>query len=336
MKAAFLTTLLLFASIFTLIAQNLIAVQNGGVPKFFTLLQEAVNNAQNGDTIFIPGGGFDGVTINKKIHLIGVGHHPDSTNVTARTIIPYISLESGADNGSLTGIYFPSTINIVYGNINTNINIIQNISGYSISRCYISKIYDGAIAANFTFNENIIGFLSINGSNISLNNNLIYNSLSVQYGLVKNNIFLFTNGNLYNCLVENNIFNSIFSYNSSSKSIFHNNVKYGVNGILSEYNIQGSGNFLDDVTLQSIFVNFDPTTMTSGEGVYKADFHLLPNSPYKNAGRDGTDIGIYGGAFPWKDGSIPSNPHFQTIKIGPKTDTNGSLNVKIKVAAQDH
>ena len=77
--------------------------------------------------------------------------------------------------------------------------------------------------------------------------------------------------------------------------------------------------------------------MRSGENVYRENFNLPSNSPYKNAGADGTDIGIYGGAFPWKEGSVPFNPHYQTIKIDPKTDpATGNLKVEIKVKAQDN
>jgi len=66
------------------------------------------------------------------------------------------------------------------------------------------------------------------------------------------------------------------------------------------------------------------------------DYHLKADSPGKNAGKDGTDIGIYGGSYPWKEGSLPFNPHYQKIQVAPKTDNQGNLNVNIMVKAQDH
>jgi hypothetical protein len=68
---------------------------------------------------------------------------------------------------------------------------------------------------------------------------------------------------------------------------------------------------------------------------YSDDYHLKSTSVGVNAGRDGTDIGIYGGAFPWKEGSLTFNPHYQRINISPTTDNNGNLNVNIKVEAQE-
>ena len=69
--------------------------------------------------------------------------------------------------------------------------------------------------------------------------------------------------------------------------------------------------------------------------IYTYNLHLRPNSPLHNAGTDGTDIGIYGGLFPWKEGSVPFNPHIQTKTIGNITDGNGNLQINIKVKAQD-
>ena len=119
------------------ISQNLIAVQNGGTTSFYSSLDSAVNNAQNGDTIYIPGGNYTiNDTINKRIHLVGSGIHPDSANVTSMTLISgysQIILDSGADNGSVTGIYFLYPMGDGY----PNIRLINTVTGYSISRCFI-------------------------------------------------------------------------------------------------------------------------------------------------------------------------------------------------------
>ena len=128
--------------------QNLIAVQNGGMPTFFTTLQIAVESAQSGDTIYLPGGSFEAINIGKKLHLVGVGHNPDSSKVTARTIIPSIGLSTGADNGSLSGIYFPYTINY-NGNTIPNVRVNQYIVGYTITRCYLSGFSDSGMASKY-------------------------------------------------------------------------------------------------------------------------------------------------------------------------------------------
>jgi len=160
------------------------------------------------------------------------------------------------------------------------------------------------------------------------------------------------------CILRNNIFfaDAICNYGcrypiKSNYSTFENNIFLGIG-----YNtkLTGSSNFstynnnlfvtsweppapsfaannLVSQPANSIFINQSGTSFS-----YSQDYHLQSTCPGKNAGTDGTDIGIYGGVFPWKEGSVPANPHFQSIKIGPKTDNSGNLNVKIKVAAQDH
>ena len=91
-----------------------------------------------------------------------------------------------------------------------------------------------------------------------------------------------------------------------------------------------SGN-IGNQSISSIFVNY-----AQGGFSYSDDYHLQATSLGKNGGIDGTDIGIYGGLFPWKDGSVPSNPHITVKNIATKTDNMGKLNVNVTVTAQDH
>ena len=332
MKTILLSAFLLLLVVSANFAQNLIAVQNGGTPKFYSVLDSAIIKSQNGDTIYLSAGSYliSGV-LEKCLHIVGNGCNPDSTFATGVTILSNLSLGSGSSNGSIIGTYISSTISIA-----------SNITGYTFSRCYLT----GGLKADFNIDNFVIkeckigsysncswcsGYNSINGSvsNIYLANNIIFNSIGSQGGVVKNNVFLqdccsgyCTITSVNNCLVENNIVRCTNGFGSNS--IFRNNINFGVNGVGS-YGNQGSNNLYSGLPIDSIFVN---TT--------SLDLHLRSGSPYHNAGTDGTDIGIYGGAFPWKEGSVPSNPHFQTVKIAPKTDANGSLNVNIKVKAQDN
>jgi hypothetical protein len=315
-------------------AQNLITVQHAGTPKFYTKLPDAITGALAGDTILIPGGGFDGITINKRLYLIGVGTNPDSTSVTARTSI---TLTTGADNGVITGISSQQ-------NIYTN----ADITGYTISRCNVAGIAQQAGTLNgFTISENIMNDLSINGGNHRVYNNIFTYVVSINNSIIRNNLFLFGNVtfnttalNADNCIIENNIL-EYDAYNGYSNftgdnNLLNNNTNVGANGLTGNNN-QGNNNFITTtpLTIKAIFPTYDANTI-NGDGIYKANFNLPAGSPYKNAGRDGTDIGIYGGVFPWKPGSVPSNPHFQSLKVAPQTDSSGNLKVQITVAAQSN
>jgi hypothetical protein len=323
-----LFTLLLCAAI-GVKAQNLIVVQHAGTPKFYTKLPDAITGALAGDTVYMPGGGFDGITINKKLYLIGVGHNPDSTSVTARTMVSSIQLDAGSDGGLITGI------------LSNLVVILNNVKNYTISRCNITsvgQIYPPSLATNFTFTENVISEFQLDNST-GLN---VYNNVFIDFfrtpinSTIKNNLFLSVNSSVSaaNCIFENNIFQQVGTCGGGN-NVFYNNINTGINGTDGSAN-QGSGNFLGGFVLSFIFQSYNASIISTTDAVYKQNFNLPLNSPYKNAGRDGTDIGIYGGAFPWKAGSIPFNPHFQSLKIAPKTDSSGNLKVQITVAAQNN
>lgn len=322
------------------IAQNLIAVQNGSTPTFFLQVDSAIIHSQNGDTIYIPGGTWSIYQpINKRLHMIGVGHNPDSTNATfPTTLIGNVTLAAGASNGSLTGVFLNGGIG------GTNVN------SYTVIRCRISFITLYQSNSNFTFIENIlegnIGYGASNGSatNCSFFNNIIAATFwsptsipDIINSIFKNNIFLFSTYVIWETtifsqysLFENNIFfNTTFGFgrvfNSTARNnLFVESISFPIGTNVGSNNIVGQAQ-------SSIFINQVGNVFS-----YAHDYHLQPTCPGKNAGRDGTDIGIYGGTFPWKAGSIPFNPHFQIFQIGATTDSTGNLNVNIKVAAQDH
>jgi hypothetical protein len=321
-------------------AQNLIAVQNGGAPAFYQQVDDAILNAHDGDTIYIPGGSWS-ITkpINKRLSIIGVGHNPDSTSATfSTTLTGSLTLAAGSSNGTLTGV---SLSGAIFG---TN----DPVNSYTVSRCRVNSIFLTASNNNFTFIENVVistvGSSSnyVNASNCSFFNNIfLAYFIAAPYiafinSIFKNNIFL-SSATCGTCVpiscqystLENNIFvrtsafvnvlNSEASNNMFCDASIPNGTNVGLNNIFS----QGQNSF---------FINYQFGNPFS----YTNDFHLKSNCPGKNAGTDGTDIGIYGGLYPWKEGSIPTNPHIQAIKVGPTTDADGNLKVIIKVKAQDN
>ncbi len=351
MKRKLLLSLLIILNSFYSFSQDLIAVQNGGTPTFYEDLQVAITNAQAGDTLYLPGRSYSiNATINKELHFVGVGHHPDFTSATNKTIIvsanisqPQIILDDGADGGSITGIYFANT-----GGSYPKVNIIikGSVFGYKISKNYLINGFGSEETGNpqsLLIYNNIIGFVGISssGSNNVVSNNIITNIRSAVLNcLVKNNIFLSGyDGMNYglrpsNSVVENNIFNfnSLYLASLEKNSIIKNNLNGGLNGV-NNYGTQGSGNFLGSEAelLENVFVNY-----TGSFDSQTSDLHLIISSPFANAGTDGTDLGIYGGAYPWQDGSVPFNPHIVTKQIAPVTDSNGNLQITIKVKAQDN
>lgn len=283
----------------------------------------------------------------KRIHIVGVGYNPNTTNSTNYTYLngnnypnSSIYLSPGASGGSLIGVLIP--VSLYVGNPD------GCVTNYKIWRCKISTVASqidynwGCSPSNLTIIECIISSIVFpSASNLCIYNNILDGISGIGSGnIVRNNIFLAASyplnaySAIYSSNFENNIFLGspfvIYYSNTFYNNVFNNNIF--VENVTFPYpgttNI-GFNNIVNQ-SQGSIFVNQNGNTFG-----YDQDYHLQSSCPGKHAGHDGTDIGIYGGLFPWKDGSIPFNPHFDTITITPTTDQSGNLPVNIKVSAQD-
>jgi len=351
MKKFYFVVITIFLNSSLLQAQKLIAVQNGGTPTFYTMLDSAIVHAQNGDTLYLPGELYTNTqfTINICLHIVGVGVHPDSSSATLYTrILGNITFTDGSDGGSITGVYLQ----------NGNINLI-GVSNFTVNRCNIKDLSLGtdtdSSSSNNVFVENIVNG-QIYGKRSKMNHfysNIIGGSVSYlsNYNSFKNNIFLANNTQLCSCGLTDCFYAVITQISSSlfENNVFLRNVSATCAILCNLYNCTFNNNlFVDNINIQlisntsigynnimaqpqsSIFVNQTGSTFS-----FNQNYHLQPTCLGVNAGRDGTDIGIYGGAYPWKDGNIPFNPHYQSITVAPTTDSTGNLNVNIKVEAQN-
>lgn len=348
MKSIFLSLSLLFVVIAN--AQYKFALQSAGTSQFYGSLEQAYTNAVSGDTIYIPGGAFNissgTLQIDKEIHLIGVGHYPDSTTATNYSYLNgNIRFLIGSDNSSITGFYLTGNVNL--GSSTSN-HLVNNLN---ISRCNINQIQfsystssDNSSSSGHLVSENVIrAIIYINNSqNVLIEKNIINYAIIGFNGnlLAKNNIFLYQNGCAgYNIsgtggVFENNVFYNL-SYGCGGSPI-HGSVSSIYTNNLFAFNLTfpfgtniGSGNIVN-VPQTDIFINHTGIAFD-----YSYDYHLNPLSGGQNAGNDGTDVGIYGTTLPYKEGAVPFNPHIIQQSIDPQTNSNGEINVSIKVGAQD-
>ncbi len=347
LKKLFLSVVVLCTSIL-LLSQNYITVDHNGTPSLYDDLQTAVDSAQSGDHIYIPGGSFNVSTlyIDKKLSIIGAGHYPDSTLATNYTNIQgNIKFKTGSDSIIIEGLYI--TGSIYFGSTDTdsmyNISIIrcnfENLGlNYSLNETTIgktsdnfiseniirNKIYGGETESNY-FEKNIVKSSIYDlESNNCFTNNIFLNLKStytdylfndIDNTLFTNNIILDNNGgtagvyNTQNCTFNNNLLVDAFNSSFSSSS---NNV--------------GTSN-IENILQDSIFINQSGITFS-----YDHNYHLKPTCPGVGAGDDGTDIGIYGTGEPYKEGAVPSNPHIRSFAI---TVQDNNLDVQMEVAAQN-
>lgn len=336
MKQILLTLLIVVATTYVS-AQQIVVLQSNGTTTAFDSDQpfiDAYENALDGDTIYLPGAVLTPPsTIDKQLTIYGVGHYPDATTATSKTVIyGQLNLAENADNFKLEGVEITGTL--LYLNN-------EKIDNTVISRCKLYQIYmqgDGTTPCenntiknciitstitlnntyNCTFTNNIIASTIVNGSKLALLNNVfLHSSTSTSYGTIRsvdnstiaNNIFRRANN-----LIQSDCETSTFSNN-----VFKTTALPGVNTFLNNY---------ENVDFASLFViQGDEATFT-----YEQDYNLTNTETY--LGNDGTQVGIYGGLFPYKEEAIPGNPHISSQSIATSTDENGMLNISITVSAQ--
>jgi len=341
-KTFFLISFLLITFQFN--AQKVVALHTSGGVQFFSdenAFQSAYETAADNDTIYLPGGSFaPPASFEKKLTIYGVGHNPETTSATFMTIISGdFNISSEAAGMYLEGVQISGDITFDYNEpINDiivkrckfeDLNIDGDLSNPSESCIFQENIMDKLDTRNLlnsTFFNNIIN-LTVNEAHnlIFLNNLFLHVDCS---GWTYDNTIDYANG----CLFKNNIFlqgpcsnvvggsgESTYSHNIFCASL--ESIILGTDPIMDSNYSMNSGD---------IFINY-----TGGSFTYEQDYHLT-TAALANPGDDGTQCGIYGGYYPWKEGSIPSTPHIVSKNISNTTDeSTGTIHIDINVQAQD-
>ncbi|MCF8381001.1 MAG: hypothetical protein K9H49_15610 [Bacteroidales bacterium] len=326
----FVFTLSLNAQIIALHSASGVQIFNGN-----TALASAYTAAQDSDTLYLSGGTFfPPAYFDKQLTIFGAGHYVDSTLTTGKTFISgNVYLQENADLFYLEGLE-------ITGNMTFNAN--HSINNAKIKRCKINGATNvTGDLSNATNNLELIANIFIgtvdisNTVNVGINNNIFQNLLKNTYGnQINNNIFLgggyvstwtvFTGNNNF---LNNNIFLFGSGITYSSGNTFYNNLFIKLNpGYGTTPTIVNS---YENVPQADIFISQSGTSFD-----YSHNYHL--KSPLTYTGTDGSEIGIYGGVFPYKEGAVPMNPHIQLKNISPKTNESGELNVIIKVGTQNN
>jgi len=307
------------------VAQTSHTVSNNPAnPAQFTEIQEAINAASDGDTIYVAGSNinYGNVLVNKRVVLIGAGYVVTGAN--ARTVVTQIDISSTVDNGGGSGSIITGFI--AEGNLVGDPD--QIISDVIIER----NLFTGNdFNANFGKNEN---WFFRNNIVYQTNTNTfpVFNCASANNLTVQNNIFqgessLGTNKSWFglrssNSIVTNNVYfdyvlefddalvtNNIFiQQNFTDRSVVSSNATYNNNIFFGENVPDGSNTFNNNIFNNPGFVSEDNSFYSFGE-----DLNLTAASPGKNAGTDGTDIGVFGGNFPMV--FEPANPEITQLLI---------------------
>jgi len=323
-------------------AQKIVALHSASGVQFFSddnPLLSAYAAAVDNDTIYLPGGSFSiPPKFEKKLRIIGAGHYPSATGATWKTILSgNINLSDEADGFYLEGI---QGVNIYFDN-NESINDVV------IKRCKLNSITitgdRSAPSENCVFKENIINAMGLeNLLNSSFFNNIIQNKVSTARNLTfLNNVFLYSDYYYYifsyanNCVVKNNVFLQESDHHGvadgSGQSTYSHNI------VCFTFDPNATSAFGNDPILDTNYSMLRADVLVNQTGSafdYSHDYHLT-TAAQANLGDDGTVVGIYGGFYPWKAESIPTNPHISSKNISNTTSTTGTIHIDINVHAQD-
>lgn len=339
MKKFFILLVAMIVSLPMYLSANLgkILVENpNGTTSLHITFSAAITAAQHGASIYLPAGYWDeSVTISKRLNIYGVGHYPNSSPITPGTSkINSMTFLNNTDSSTIQGLIIVN--NLYYGN-----GSAVAVRNHFILRCNIGNCNIGisgtTAISNHVFKECIIN--SLTTSNATVPNNIIFtNCFFTTVGNLRGSNIYFTNcifgsnnyfqnGTSRNLLIENSIFmrTSADPFIYLESSIINNCIFF------SPSVTWGSNAGVDNILNQNCAGTFVSGVCTSFS--YAGDYHLKAGSPGEDAGTDGTDIGVYGGSSPFKDGGLPVIPSIKTFSVS-KNPVDGKIQVQATAVSQ--
>lgn len=320
------------AATITLGAQNIAVVSPSNSTSIYQTLEDAINSADPGSTIYLPGGGFtikDETKIDKKLTIMGVSHRGDADNVDGATIISgNLYFVGGSSGSAVVGVYVTGNIdmgameapvtNFTLRYCNVNAVNVQNSSceGLVVNQCYLRH--------------------GINGGNCNVKiENCITGTIVSVIGGVVNHCNLVTNqgpgGGWHRWVLSgvsaSSITNNFFVNWSEGHS--------GDNCYVSN-NCIGTGSWGDNpvVAPEGTKLWDDVFKNPNGNKVaISSDYHV--NASWaKGQASDGTDIGIYGGSGFSEATSLAPIPRIVSKTVEEQTDATGRLQVTVTVKSK--
>lgn len=308
-----------------LFAQEQLATlkHNGNISVYYgaNAFVEAYNAASNGDIIILSDGTFnaplsgsDPAPITKGITLRGNGAQPDSVRGTQGTyFLTQIKVQNLGDSASFEaeGIFFQDfQVSSSYDIKLTNC-CVQNINaggcGLQARNCIIKggNSYSGGNTHPHNFTNCVLGPI-YTGYNPSLPKYSILTNCIIKSG---------DNGSSSSSLLNNCI---IIACNSSHRTMGQT----CNNSILCGWANLPNNNVAMEVS--DVFETWNGETFSFDPNTYK----LKANVANSVLGNDGTQVGIFGGDFPFS--FTPSYSVIKRLDVPNRTDENGMLNIDVE------
>ena len=306
-------------------------------------LKEAHEAAAHGDVITLSSGTFYSTGIYKAITLRGAGIQVDTKNNILPTIISgdfiiHLS-DTLTERMTIESIYNSNIITL--GGTLKNARFIKcrlgelrcqnETNGYMVNCSFIHcKV---ASKIKFTNNGTICSFIncylnqpqylsSSSGGSINFQNCIVQSG----YGSYYDRGFAF-----FDCYGGMFFYNSILignDYSTNSSVLSSSSVAYNCVAMNTLNSKDCFGNIPNTTNSMSSYAEvFNDFTGTYNDDI---TFELTDEAKAKFLGTDGTQVGIYGGNFPYDP--TTTNPHITKCNVAAKSTADGKLSVDIEVA----
>ncbi|MGM0648024.1 MAG: hypothetical protein ACQESZ_06515 [Bacteroidota bacterium] len=342
-KFILLSVFLLWASV--MMSQSVIILHSTDTTAVFTgntAFADAYALAQTGDTLYLSGGAFTvSSDIAKGLTIFGAGIHPDSTAATYITQISgVVDIKDGADNLYFEGIQFADQVKEYYNQVVDNVTFV---------RCKFDNSLDFGVSGtpnvlrtNYAFIQSVfVSTLDLQGVTNSLITNCIFAN-RVHYSnsnSIKNSSFLYSPTSASYDIISNshtNLISNCIFHTSNSPYIIDGTSNTVQNCVTSQVSPGYGSTPIDVNNYKGIDLSTVFTALPASPFSFTDNYHLTISAETSYLGDDGSQVGVYGGLFPLKEGFVPQNPHISTKSISSGTDANGLLNIDIEVNAQNN
>lgn len=318
-----------------------------GVNAQYTTFSAAVTASSAGDTIYLEPSPivYGGVTLNKKLTIIGNGYfnNPSNGYVDTRNA----GLQANMANSSMNfisfsiGSAFSTIMGCTVGDITiqeSNITVKRNFISNGL---YISNLHPSlGVYQNFTnadIRQNVIGGYGIyysqfdgtagSFSSINIQNNIIRNTYGFSYGIWQLNG---ASGFIQNNVLDVNVGINVYSFQINSNIMIggaftaNNNVWF--NNIATNTAFGTANSNQQNITTTNLFTNYTATTETR--------YSLKTPGPGIGTGFGGIDVGIFSGPDPYRFSGIPPIPTIYLF-TAPATTTATTLPVTISTRSNN-
>lgn len=345
MKKPLLLAVAMFVATFSFAQQQLATLNhNDSISVFYGIdaLIQAHNAAENGDIITLSSGIFNGLEITKSVTIRGAGMFSNDSLDIERTIIRcydgsrYITKINIMDDSNhyllIEGVFFNNTVLYTYANnpqfLKCRFQTLEKqnndsrLNNATFVNCILNSYSRGNIKPNNTFINSVI--LGLGDGPFTLMNCIAHcNNYSPYLSLlyIHNSILFYTittsgeqNYNGANCYysigvstdsIYSSYFNAYRYYEYFSTATTPDHHLYNVN------------------SLRRVFKYFNGT-YTDG-----MSFELQDNIANTILGSDSTQVGIYGGMFPFDP--YVRNPLIKKCNVAQRSTADGKLAVDIEV-----